>query len=120
MVGLSEIITGLIGGGFATACFWYMWRRKDVEIERLEKRLELSDKEQQKLSEKVAVHDKLHVTETRSRHIAEEVFSRIDRDVSETKNLVQSMVDQMNNLAVQMQTDTAVRKALSKLKDQSD
>lgn len=112
----TEILGMLFGAGVAGAWFWYDKKKTDKEIEDLkiknEKGVEKLQTELKEINMTIVKHTSIHVTEEKSRQIAEEICGRIEKDVTETKTMVQSMMHQVTNLASTLQTHTAVQRAL--------
>lgn len=120
----------LVAFGGSCAWFWYDKKRNDTETANFKKSLverEAKTKEhiynelkllENKLNElnlTIVTHNNIHVTEEKSRKIAEDVCSRIESDVNETKTMVKALVSQVSQLASNLQSHTAVHSMLEKM-----
>lgn len=112
-----------LGGAFGSGVwFWYDKKKTDQQYASDKKKAEEDVKELRTevraLNDVVVEHKSIHITETKSRQIAEEVCGRMEKDVAETKNIVTSMMTQVSNLAASLQTHTAVQRALQEREKQ--
>lgn len=112
----NDLIVVLAGALGSTAWFWYDKKKSDKELLALKTKSALDhEKFQQELKDitvKMVEHTNIHITEERSRQIAEEICGRMEKDVTETKSMVQTLMNQVNSVASALQTQTAVKIAL--------
>lgn len=108
----TEIIYSLVTLGGASVWFWYDKKRNDAENKVRDDNMKELRAELKALNETVVQHKSIHITESRSRQIADEMVTRVEKEVAETKGMVQTMMTQVSQLAVSLQTHTAVQKAL--------
>lgn len=112
MVTPSEIVASLLGAGAVGSWFWYDKKRTDKRIDDLEKK-------QTEHNTTLIQIKSTTITESKSREISEEVAKRTQAEVirtqaevAETKAMVTTILNQVNTLASNLQTHTAVTKAL--------
>lgn len=108
----TEIILSLIPLGGVSVWFWYDKKRQDSENRIRDDVIKEIRGELKTLNEIVVQHKSIHITESRSRQIADEMVTRVEKEIAETKGMVQTMMTQVSQLAVSLQTHTAVQKAL--------
>jgi Skp family chaperone for outer membrane proteins len=113
----SELLGLIIGIFGSSAWFWYDKKKTDKELESLRKKItsdyEKAQKDLKEITAKMIEHTNIHITEERSRQIAEEICGRIQKDVTETKTMVQALIEQVNKVATTLHTQTAVAEALN-------
>jgi Skp family chaperone for outer membrane proteins len=114
---INELLGIAVGIFGSSAWFWYDKKKSDKELENLKRKIttdyEKSQDDLKEITVKMVEHTNIHITEERSRQIAEEVCGRIEKNVTETKIMVQALVTQVNLVASTLQTHTAVHKAIS-------
>lgn len=98
-------VAGAVFGGSSSVWFWYDKKKNDKEITDLKK--EVKD-----LNDKVIQHANIHITESQSRHVAEEVVKHMENDLSEVKQNIQTMMSQVSSLAANLQTHAAITKLI--------
>lgn len=105
MVTPSEIIASALGAGAVATWFWYDKKRTDARLDKIETK-------QEEQSKVIIEIKSTRITESKSREISEEVGRRYQAEVTEIKAMVTTMMAQLNTLASNLQTHTAVTKAL--------
>lgn len=116
LMSATELLSGLLGAFSAGVWFWYDKKKSDQELRDFKKtmddRFKALEDQLKILNDIVVTHKSVHITESKSRQIAEEVCGRMEKDVIATKDMVSNMMAQVSNLAASLQTHTAVQKAL--------
>ena len=105
MVTPSEIIASALGAGAVASWFWYDKKRTDARLDRVESK-------QTEHSNTLIELKSTTITESKSREISEEVAKKTQMEVAEIKAMLTTMMSQLHTLASNLQTHTAVTKAL--------
>ena len=116
MITPAEVIATVMGGGAVATWFWYDKKKSDQEFRDYKtdqnRKFDLVQEQLKKQNDIIVELKSTRITEAKSRQISEEVAQRIESQVSETKAMVSTMLSQLNTLASNLQTHTAVTKAL--------
>lgn len=104
-MGITEAVSVFVGAFASGVWFWYDKKKSDTEIKEMKAHMRI-------MNDTLIKHSSVHITEEKSRKISEDVSARIEKDITETKAMVQTMMNQLTNLSSSMQAEKAVQRAL--------